>query len=421
MKIISSIYVKIASWILIVSFFTVYVFKDYAYASLYLESQYSDTFRAFADMPVEYGNIIEKYTASDKTGQVVLIQDLHANYEVQKNIKRILDFVKENYDFNEIGVEGNCADVDVSILSTIPEKDIKAETVDYFMKKGYVTGAEDFAVANVSLKLKGIEDVKLYEKGSELLISSLNKRDEFVEKIEKIKYLLRNVEGRLCSSDLKKFRNQYILYRQNSLSSVVFQKYIQEWARKAGYSLNNISPEYAKFITLNQKYDSLDFNETEKEYKKLAEVISKQRGSSILENFKNFFKNPKNLREEMSELIFSDSSYSNLRKYIECVQLSKEINTYDIAREEDRVVKTISYALAETEEEKAYLFVSDYTQLMVKFLLNQITPYDFILRPESLKQNLICFRKNTQGIFRLWILCLGFLNLIFRKWGNFTV
>ena len=169
MKLLNSIYVKIISWLLVVSFIVVFVFNDYAYASKAIQIQTDNLSPDIIDIPVEYGNVIDRYSPGGSRRQVILVQDLHANYEVQKNIKMILDFIDKNYGIARIGVEGNSSDVDASILNAAQEEHIKREVIEYFMKKNLITGPEEFAAYRKPHILEGLEDRDLYEQDTSLL------------------------------------------------------------------------------------------------------------------------------------------------------------------------------------------------------------------------------------------------------------
>ncbi len=375
MKLLNSIYIKIVSWILVVSFIFVFVFNDYTYAKQYISQRADFIHSQVIDIPFEYGQVVERYNPKSSHPKVILIQDLHANYEVQKNIKGILNYINENYGISRIGAEGNSSDVDVSLLSSIPYKKVKEEVIDYFMKKGFVTGPEEFVALSNRLVLEGLEDKELYEQATSLLLSSLNHHPQIVEYLERIKYLLKILEDRICCSNLKRFRNQYILYKQDELSPYVFQKYLRGWAKEIDIPVGRISEEYQRYIVLTERQESLDYKKIEKEYKKLLKVLDLDyEGVSNLsitfKRFKTFFQGPESIREEMVKIVMSDPAYSNLRRYIDSIELSKKLNTYKILGEENKVVEKISAGLCRNETEKDYLFVTDYIQLLVKFLLN---------------------------------------------------
>ncbi len=381
MKLLNSIYIKIVSWILVVSFIFVFVFKDYTYARVYISGKADFVHPQVIDIPFEYGQVVERYEPRSSHPLVILIQDLHANYEVQKNIKDILNYIDENYKISKIGVEGNpsATEIDTSIVSTIQDERIKVNVLNYFMRKGLVTGPEEFASLKKSPPpLVGIENEELYETDKNLLLSSLNHRPQIIEYLQRIKYLLKIIEDKMFSTEVKKFRAHFILYKQKKLSSYIFQKYLKQWAKEVNKSIGGISGEYAKYIVLTERQNSLDDREIEKEYRKLLGTLdldyeNESKVSITYKRFKNFFRTPESIQNKMTKIIYSDKSYSNLRRYIESVQLSREINTHKLLKAENKVIETIAYGLCRNETEKDLLFVMDYIQALIKFLLNQIT------------------------------------------------
>ncbi|MFC2092044.1 hypothetical protein ACFLTD_04655, partial [Elusimicrobiota bacterium] len=377
MKLLNSIYIKITSWVLIVSFLVVYIINDYAYAKDYASQVQAVNASKEIDVPFEYGQVAEQYRPN-RFPRVILIQDLHANYEVQKNIKGILDHIDNNYGISRVGVEGSSDMVDVSLLKSIPDEEIKEKVIDYFLKKGFVTGTEYFAAYKKPPVLMGLEKAELYKKDTQILISSLNNRAQYVEYLERIKLFLKTVENKICCPDLRKFRNQYILYKQDQISPYNFQEYIRGWANRANISLPGISREYNRFMTLTKKEVSLDYKKIESEYGSLMKAVgmdyeAPSEFSLTFKRFKNIFRGPESVKRQITNLIMSDQAYSNLRKYMDIVELSRQINTYMVLEEEQKVVDSICYGLCEESDEKDYLFVADYVQLLVKFLLNQIT------------------------------------------------
>ncbi|MFC2062229.1 hypothetical protein ACFLUV_06930, partial [Elusimicrobiota bacterium] len=375
-KLLNNMLMKATAWALLGSFICVFVCQDYAFARKYIEQELNKDLQQHIEVPFEYGQVTERHRSGSLPG-VILIQDLHANYEVQKNILAILNYIDKNHGIDRIGVEGNSEKVDVSLIASIPDNNIKAGVIDYFMQKGYVTGAENFTSYRKIPVLDGLEEEELYQKDKTLLLSSLNHRPDIIQYLERIKYLLKTMEDRICGADLTKFRKQYILYRQNKLSPHTFQGYLRGWARKAGISIGSISEEFNKYLMVVEREGNLDYRNIEKEYKKLLKELGLDgEGSRISLTFnrlKSILGAPESVRDRMISKIHADPQYSSLKAYIECMQLNRTLNTYKVIAEENKVISRVSYGLCSCELEKDYLFASNYTMLLIKFLLNQMT------------------------------------------------
>ncbi|MFC2092130.1 hypothetical protein ACFLTD_05095, partial [Elusimicrobiota bacterium] len=103
MKLLNSIYIKITSWVLILSFVFVYMLNDYGYCQQYVDALKAVKFIDKLDIPIEFGNVIERYNPPTGKDNIILIQDLHANYGVQENIRNILEFIRKEHGISRIG------------------------------------------------------------------------------------------------------------------------------------------------------------------------------------------------------------------------------------------------------------------------------------------------------------------------------
>jgi len=97
------------------------------------------------EFPARHGTVIDYYPG--KTGNptqvVVMIQDLHANVGVQKNIARMLYRLKDNNKLPRllVCVEGASGEGDVSLLRSLP-RGVRHVFEEMLLRKAYLTGAE---------------------------------------------------------------------------------------------------------------------------------------------------------------------------------------------------------------------------------------------------------------------------------------
>lgn len=115
--------------------------------------------------PISLGRFIDSYQGPDPR-TVVLLQDLHINYSVQKHIQALLQF----YDIkrllpSHVAVEGAAGPIDASLLADFPDRVVRRNVADYFVRKGELTGAGAYAVeSGKSRLLFGIEDQDRYDR-----------------------------------------------------------------------------------------------------------------------------------------------------------------------------------------------------------------------------------------------------------------
>jgi len=142
--------------------------------------------------PGQLGRIADYYNAPAGP-LVILIQDLHAHYGVQKNIAGLLDFLSDKLPHKgaipfALAVEGASGRVDSSIMALFPDEKIKLAASDYLMREGELTGAEYFAIKHRQPNLlMGVENGKYYTVHRDLFRKTLQDRSELVSTLQSLK------------------------------------------------------------------------------------------------------------------------------------------------------------------------------------------------------------------------------------------
>ncbi|MBN1594772.1 hypothetical protein JW933_02490, partial [candidate division FCPU426 bacterium] len=156
---------------------------------------------------------------------VVYIQDLHCNYEVQKNIAAIIRYLAEKHGLRLLAVEGASLPINTTKLRSFPLAKIREEVSDYFVRKGKLSGAEYYAItAGQEMVLEGIETAELYAR---------NKRTvDFILKDEGQGYCLdlreacESLKPRIYSSALSSHDQHCTAYRGGRSSVLQHCRYL---------------------------------------------------------------------------------------------------------------------------------------------------------------------------------------------------
>ncbi len=113
-------------------------------------------------IPKTLGTITDAHEANSKT--VIVIQDLHCNEEVQKEIAGIIGHLVTRHHLKLVAEEGAFHAVDVSALGTFPIPEIRKEVGDYLVRQGKITGAEYYAgVSGRPIRIQGMDSPELYQ------------------------------------------------------------------------------------------------------------------------------------------------------------------------------------------------------------------------------------------------------------------
>jgi hypothetical protein len=129
-------------------------------------------------LPEYLGHIKDSYGDKNSDKVIIHIQDAHCNYGAQRKIAEIIQYLNKEYGISAINLEGGVKDYDLSVFTNIYDKNIREKTADYFVKEGFVNGAEYFAINNPEKAiLWGIEDTKLYLDNLNVYRDSLKYKD----------------------------------------------------------------------------------------------------------------------------------------------------------------------------------------------------------------------------------------------------
>jgi hypothetical protein len=210
--------------------------------------------------PAKLGQLTDSYNLhalnDSAAPTVILIQDLHARYRVQKNIAGILVFLSSRIGESArkqggntasparalasslpfaLAVEGASGPVDDSVMALFPDQKIKAAAADYLMREGELSGAEYFGVMRGTPKLlTGVEDSRYYELHRNLFRQTWEKRRQLVETLKRIQADIQDLRPRVYSKPLKAFQAKWDAFQSGRLGVAEFWDTLGSEAKALG-------------------------------------------------------------------------------------------------------------------------------------------------------------------------------------------
>lgn len=164
------------------------------------------------------------YHAGGKT--LILIQDLHCNYEVQKNIQGILQrLTRQDNQLKLVTVEGASGIIPTLDIGLIKDTPAKRAVADYFVAQGKLTGADYFAVCDdLSIELYGAEEAKLYDDSIALIrgFSTDQHRGIILEMLDQMQL----AKDKVFNPALAELDSKRIAYLDGRLTTDAYQGYL---------------------------------------------------------------------------------------------------------------------------------------------------------------------------------------------------
>ncbi len=316
-------------------------------------------------VPYSYGSVSERYQGSK--GRFILhIQDPHAQFEAQKNIAQVISIFSKALPKGSmplILVEGAQGMVDVSPLACIQDKDTRERISECFLKRGWLSGAEYYAIMNLEEPiLFGIDEKELYLQNLNYFKKAQSLKVEFSQEIDRIQNAFKDTKTRFFSKELLAFNDYVSAYSQGQLSLEKYASFLKK-ARKKEDSLKQSYPSFSKFLRMTSLQKKMDPKASNEEVKNLLIRLQSQLNQ---ENLKKLIE--ETLLQKLNKVSQSDffkflyqlslkenidwSNYPNLKRFVRILSLRDSISFPDFSKELKTLENEIRLSLYRNEEEK---------------------------------------------------------------------
>jgi len=96
---------------------------------------------------------------------IIKVTNYYCNAKAQMEAYAVFDYLYKNYGLKVICVEGAEGEINTAWFRAFPNKEIRGEVAQYFVKKGEITAPEYLSItADYPVLLYGVEDKELYQK-----------------------------------------------------------------------------------------------------------------------------------------------------------------------------------------------------------------------------------------------------------------
>lgn len=346
-------------------------------------------------IPSKYGAIKETYdTQMAQNAQItqkptiIHIQDAHCNYEAQKNMAQLLEYLVKEQKLKLIMVEGGSGDVNLSFLRNYADKKTREEVADKYLKKGEISGEEYLdIVSDYNIELYGIEDQALYDAHMSAFGKVDGFREEGLKYVEALNSVVRALKPYLYSTRLKQLEERRESYDNKTVSLVEYCQYLKETADNAKLDVTNW-PNLVAFTKTALLEKKVNFTQAETErnafIRDLAKVVDETAVKELISKSQDFKAGKITPAEYYSFLkaaggqkLSLEYMYPELNAYIQYVTLSKEISTKDLLKEINAIENKIKESFSSNPDQKSLSDIAKSLSLLSRLLNLEFTPEDY--------------------------------------------
>lgn len=335
-------------------------------------------------VPDKYGKVEEVFQGAQDAPMIVHIQDAHANYEAQLNIKQILSHLSKNYNINLIQLEGASSKLDPSVFETAYIKEANLKLADYLMREGRLSGAEAFAIeSKESVELHGVENRMLYMENLRTFRLVYSHQEEINEYFKAMRVLAKDLRTKLLNEELLDLTRNMEAYAQERIDLLDYLLYLDKLASRHRLASLRSLAEIARFPNLVRilRMNDLEKRMNEAELKKEAAAIKnnfreKTRDPEVLELLASLELRKKGMKPRIYFRKLTDLAekhgvdllrYPQMRTLAEFLILQDEIEHHGLFVEVERLEKLIQKRLLRKKAERELIQLLKALELLAQY------------------------------------------------------
>lgn len=342
-------------------------------------------------VPQEYGIVKEVFENKPKenNGRIIIhIQDAHCNYEAQKNMAQMLDYLVKEYGLKLIMVEGGSGDVGLSYLRKYSSKGDREKILDKYLKAGQISGEEYLdVVSEYDLELYGIEDKGLYDAHLDSFLKVDSIKEAGLKEIQGLIKAAESLKPRIYGEPLRELEAKMQAYENKSLTLSEYCRYLDEQAMNQRLKFEEYSNISAFASTAGFEKD-VDFKQAEAErgalIKELGGLLEAKDIEGLIEKSQAFkdakigqYEYYSFLKDISQPKIELKKKYPQLNSYIRYIKVSRDIDTADILKEVSSVSEKLRQAYCVKPQERKLSDIAKGLRILEMVLNLELTPEDY--------------------------------------------
>jgi hypothetical protein len=287
-------------------------------------------------VPAAYGSVIE--SSKGTNGKLIIhIQDAHANYEAQKNIAAIIEYLIKTYDANLILREGASTDKNFMYLRKKASIEARKWAAEKLLKDATIAGSDYLALtSSYPMAFQGIEDKALYDANKNLLWEMDKFKDSGLEYVRNIGISVDLLKQKLYNQDLSALDKAKKDYEDEAIDLMAYYRELNKLVQKK----NIDTGEFINFSAL-VKIDTLE------------------------------------QKINMAKIRNNTASDEEKALYKEYQDALKNLNVNQLFKEEPFIESKIKDSVSDNEDQKQLYGISKAVSIMDKMLTVKLVPEEY--------------------------------------------
>ena len=339
-------------------------------------------------VPEQYGRLKESFSG-DSGKLIIQIQDIHSNYEGQKNLANILISLIEDHKLKVIMMEGGITDRDFSYLRMWHSVEERKKKAAKLLKDGVITGEAYVNIAtDYPLKFQGAEDRELYEKNMAAYLKTELFAEEGLQLVTRLRNISDNLKRNMYNRALKQFDKKLVAYHNEQIGFTEYLELLKKTSDKNKIDLKAYT-DFEAILNLMSLEAKINFAKVERERDNLiSQITNSGRNKVAIEQLYNKgteFKEGKISQNEFYNYLISLAQdfevdlakYVNLSAYVDYITAYRKIDISSLFEDINELEGVIISGLSKNAGERELSKISRHLGVLEKFLKLKLIPQDF--------------------------------------------
>ncbi|MBI3020873.1 MAG: hypothetical protein HYY59_02590 [Candidatus Omnitrophica bacterium] len=342
-------------------------------------------------IPPEIGSIAQVYeapTADPSAKLLIVIQDTHVNYEAQKHLADILDWLVSRYGIRLILVEGGEGDVSLSHLRSRGSRAVRQQVAEERLRSGFLSGEEYLdIVSDDPLILWGVDDPTLYDAHLKVFLDVERVPEAVGRDLGQLRQMLERVRAQAPNEALRRFETIQARFDAGKLGFGEYLDSLLGESKRLGVAIATY-PNLQRLVTASEWEAQMDVKQVEEEQRQIMERLRPQATEQEWATLRatadklrageigsvTFYTQLEALAQQ-AHLALAD--FPHLVHYIRYLRLKADLEPRPLWFELGEVQRQLKWRLASSASEAALTSLADRVAFCERLAALEWTPADY--------------------------------------------
>lgn len=225
-------------------------------------------------IPVGHGSLKKTYAAREPI--IVHIQDAHANYEAQKHLSGILEYLIVTHGLSLVLVEGGSRNDSLSYMRSYAPLAKRKEVAEEFLKSGKISGENYLDLtSDHNFTVYGIEMPELYDENMEAFLSVEKVQPPALNAIQGFHKAVEMLKGAMYPQSVKDLEVKELEVKTGRVTLAKHYQNLAQEAQKRKVPMGKGYPNLQAFLKASSLEGQIDFKAVEIQRTQYLEALTK--------------------------------------------------------------------------------------------------------------------------------------------------